>query len=286
MKVVYFGSGGVYSARILDAVASRNAVALVVLPEILGSGPRGLMKRAIIWRLSREMRRVIARNKLHAIRYQPEALLPIIRSIEPDLVCVASFPHVLPATLLALPRRGSLNVHPSLLPRHRGIDPVFWTYFDDDLDTGVTVHWMAEQVDAGDIVAQRRIGIERGLPAMELTSRLAAIGGQLLLQAIADIAAGRDTRVPQDERFATSEPAPSKKIFMSHFLTWPTERVWHFLRGAGAGWFGEATTYVVQPHDSSPGTLAASRFYCVDGWISLRPRSLRRRIIDLVRRLF
>ena len=65
MRVVYFGSGSVYSARILDALASTNVVASVILPEIQASGLKGLIRRAAIWRLSREMRHVIARHKLH-----------------------------------------------------------------------------------------------------------------------------------------------------------------------------------------------------------------------------
>src|ERR1700686_2568971 len=68
-----------------------------------------------------------------------------------DLFCVATFPRILDAGVLALPRLGVLNVHPSLLPRHRGPDPLFWTFFDSEAETGVTVHWITQEVDAGDI---------------------------------------------------------------------------------------------------------------------------------------
>jgi len=288
MRVVYFGSGSVYSARILDALASTNVVASVILPEIQASGLKGLIRRAAIWRLSREMRHVIARHKLRAIRYRADGLIPLIGSIDPDLIVVASFPHILPPTLLALPRHGCLNVHPSLLPRHRGADPVFWTYFADDCDTGVTIHWMSEEVDAGDIVAQGRIPLERGLPASALNARLAALGGELLAQAIADLTAGRDARTPQNERLATHEPLPSQKTFTIDYATWPAERVWHFLRGVGdrVG-LGDPAGYVVQSHGSSPGTISESRLYCVDGWVDFRRRPLRRRITAvLFRTLF
>src|ERR1051326_1425127 len=69
-----------------------------------------------------------------------------------DLICVASFPRIIPPHILARAKRGGLNVHGALLPKHRGPDPLFRTYFDEDQEAGVTVHWMDEGVDSGDIV--------------------------------------------------------------------------------------------------------------------------------------
>ena len=62
--------------------------------------------------------------------------------LRPDTIVVASFPHLLSPETLAAARIGALNVHMSLLPRHRGVDPLFWTYWDDDREAGVTIHWM------------------------------------------------------------------------------------------------------------------------------------------------
>src|SRR5947207_4803135 len=74
---------------------------------------------------------------------------------ECDLICIASFPRIVPPSILARAAHGGLNVHAALLPKHRGPDPLFWTFFDFDEVTGVTVHWIDAGVDSGDSVAQR-----------------------------------------------------------------------------------------------------------------------------------
>jgi len=118
-----------------------------------------------------------------------------------DLICVASFPRVIPRTILARASRGGLNVHASLLPKHRGPDPLFWTYFDFDESAGVTLHWIDEGIDSGDVVAQRAWPLERGTRAIDLYMQQAEAGAQILDNAIANI--GSLTRTPQDASRAT-----------------------------------------------------------------------------------
>src|SRR5438128_3604782 len=98
----------------------------------------------------------------------------------PDLICIATFPAVLRRELLQLATGGGINVHSSLLPRHRGPDPLFWTYLNDDRQTGVTIHWLDERVDAGPILLQREISLARGRPVLEVYHELAGIAGELL----------------------------------------------------------------------------------------------------------
>lgn len=131
-----------------------------------------------------------------------------------DVIAVACFPWRLPPAVLALPRLGALNVHPSLLPANRGPTPLFWTFRLGEQRTGVTVHLISDQLDAGDIVGQEAVDVPEGLSGMELEERCAAIGGRLLTQAIAALAGGTAMRTPQDAAAATYHPWPSPADFV------------------------------------------------------------------------
>jgi methionyl-tRNA formyltransferase len=126
----------------------------------------------------------------------------------PDLIAVACFPWRLPKTALALPRLGALNVQPSLLPRHRGPEPLFWTFRHGDAQTGVTVHEMTRDFDAGPIVDQAALAIPFGIEGAALETKLAGLGGRLLAAAIQRRAEGDLAAVEQDERLATTESIP------------------------------------------------------------------------------
>src|SRR5262249_44952260 len=120
-----------------------------------------------------------------------------------------------------------------LLPRHRGPDPLFWTYWDNDRDAGTTIHWMSEQVDAGDIAAQQAMPLERGLASREAYMRLTTLGVDLLTSVLGQTAARHAPRVPQDGSFAPYESAADIARARIPFAQWPAERVWHVLSGLG-----------------------------------------------------
>jgi methionyl-tRNA formyltransferase len=210
----------------------------------------------------------------------------------PDLICIGTFPSILSPAILRLPLKGAINVHWSLLPRHRGPDPLFWTYVNDDRVAGVTLHWVDEGVDTGPIVLQREIALERGRRIASLYGELAAIGGQLFIEAIALIAAGNPPRAPQDERLATRERSRHAESWRIDFETWPAERVWHVLRGLGTGLVpglsGTARSYKVERHERTPGTFDGARLFCRDGYVEIDPpRRLLwlRRAVTRLRRL-
>jgi methionyl-tRNA formyltransferase len=152
---------------------------------------------------------------------------------KPDVIVVASFPRIIPAAVLATARIGALNMHASALPRHRGVDGIFGTYFDDDRDAAMTIHWINERIDAGDIAAQQSIPLVRGRPSRELYIELAAIGVELLSGVLAQVSAGHVPRRPQDESRASYRSAADIARARIPFAEWPVERVWHVLSGLG-----------------------------------------------------
>jgi methionyl-tRNA formyltransferase len=154
-----------------------------------------------------------------------------LRAIRPDLISVAIYPRRIHQDIIDLAPLGAINVHPSLLPRHRGPLPLFWTYHADDRDAGVTVHHMNQVLDAGDIIVQERFPLPRAYPVEKLDEDVALRGAKLLQSAAKLLTSGQAPRIPQDENAATTAPRIRPGISMVRFDEWDVERVWHFLAG-------------------------------------------------------
>ena len=153
-----------------------------------------------------------------------------IKAHRPDIVVVACFPWRLPRTVLDAPPLGCLNVHPSLLPRGRGPDPVFWTLCRGERRTGATVHLMDAGLDTGPVVAQAGCDVPEGVRAPALERHLAELGGRLLVAAIPALAAGSVTPVAQDDALATTAPVPTAADFGVP-TNLPARWAYNFVRG-------------------------------------------------------
>jgi methionyl-tRNA formyltransferase len=136
-------------------------------------------------------------------RLRPTSALAPIQAADPEVIVVAAFGLLLPAALLALPRHGCLNVHPSLLPSHRGASPIQAAILGGDAKTGVTIIKLVEQMDAGPILAQTATPIGPDEDAIALEGRLAELGAALLVDCLEPWVAGAIEPRPQDEQLAT-----------------------------------------------------------------------------------
>ena len=135
--------------------------------------------------------------------------------------------------MLGAARIGALNMHASALPRHRGVDGIFGTYWDDDSEAAMSIHWIDERIDAGDIAAQKSIPLARGRPSRELYMELASIGVELLAGVLEEVSSGQMPRRKQDESRASYRSAADIARARVPFAEWPAERVWHVLSGLG-----------------------------------------------------
>ena len=205
-----------------------------------------------------------------------------------DVLVVASFPVILPPAILARATIGALNVHTSLLPRHRGPDPIFWTYMDDDVNSGVTVHWMDAGIDTGPIAAVRAIPVVRGRPSRELYFELGEHGAELVSNVLARVAQGESLCSPQSTDGASYQSGKATAAAQIPFATWSSERTWHVLRGLGDQFsglvrdatgtrlrHGQATGYRLTG-DARPGTIevtaAGFELHCRDGIVAAERR--------------
>ena len=140
--------------------------------------------------------------------YQPESFSDgkptrLLRKIAPDLVIAVAYGRILPEDYLSVPGLGSINLHASLLPRYRGAAPIQWAILNGDRTTGVTVQYMAREMDAGDIISQRETQIGEYETSGQLFDRLMVLGAELLVRTVHDMEAGTQSRTPQDNGLAS-----------------------------------------------------------------------------------
>ena len=164
--------------------------------------------------------------------YQPETFKDgkaeeILRSLSPDLTVAVAYGKILPESFLAVPPLGSINVHASLLPKYRGAAPIQWAVLNGEEITGVTVQYMAKGMDTGDVISQRATKIGEFETSGELFDRLTVLGAELLVDTVAEIAAGRAKRIPQDETMATYTSMLNKSMSPVDWNASPREIIKH-----------------------------------------------------------
>ena len=294
MRVALFASGGDIPLRALRTLA-RHATVVAVIRR---GAPRGL--RGALGRLARRLGRSagppdeltkaaaeLGVPEWHAESPSDPSIPTRLRAAAVDLACIATFPWRLPPDVIDAPGLGTVNLHPSLLPRHRGPNPWFWTYHADDREVGVTLHIAAPRVDSGGILAQRRWELARAHPVAELHREVAERGAALLPDFLGEAERGALRPVPQDEAAATRAPqvVPGSSMLDPR---WSAERSWHFLAGLVGQHreplrcadrviaYRRVTGYEITDPLAAPGRVEPDtdgegwRLWCPDGFVRLQ----------------
>src|SRR5215510_1352439 len=139
-------------------------------------------------------------------RIKDQEAIEKIRGLKPDVIVVMAYGQILPRDVLHIPRMACLNLHASLLPRWRGAAPIQAAIAAGDSETGITVMYMDEGLDTGDILLQRSVDIQPDDTGGSLHDRMAQIAPEALLEALRLLAAGNAWRIPQDNTGATYAP--------------------------------------------------------------------------------
>lgn len=163
-----------------------------------------------------------------------------IREINPDLIVVAAYGKILPVELLEIPRLGCINIHASLLPKYRGAAPIHRSIMDGEKETGVTLMYMAEGLDTGDMIVSAKTQIGKKTTSI-LHDELAIMGANLLSDTLPSIEAETITRTVQDESKATYAPMVFKQDGVIDFSQNPTT-IEQLIRGLNS-WPGAHTLY-------------------------------------------
>ena len=193
------GTPEISAVCLRELIASDNEIVAVVTGKDKPRGRGNVMTPTAVKALALE----------HSLPvYTPDSLkgedfAALLNEINPDLIAVVAYGKILPKSVLDFPKHGCINVHVSLLPKYRGAAPMQRAIINGEKETGVTIMYMAEGVDTGDIIATEAfpIGAEDDFEAIH--DRSAETGAKLLVKTIADIAEGTATRTPQDDSLAT-----------------------------------------------------------------------------------
>jgi methionyl-tRNA formyltransferase len=202
LRLVFFGTPD-FAVPTLREIRARghDVVAVVTQPD----RPRGRGQKATPGPV-----KVFAENHglrvLQPERMRDEAFLAALAALAPDLGIVAAYGKILPASLLAMPRLGLINVHASLLPRWRGASPIHRAVMAGDARTGVSIMRVVQALDAGAVFAEagRLIGIDE--TSEDVERDLAERGARLILPVIDALGAGAARETPQDESLVTYAP--------------------------------------------------------------------------------
>ncbi|TMB23974.1 MAG: methionyl-tRNA formyltransferase [Deltaproteobacteria bacterium] len=201
-RIVFMGTPR-FAGPILEALLGRAdpVVGVVCQPD----RPRG---RGLLTAPPAIKEIAIARGLpvLQPERLRDASFASALRALAPDLIVVAAYGKILPPAILAIPPRGCLNVHASLLPRHRGAAPIPRAILAGDTVTGVTVMVMNEEMDAGDILMRRETPIAADDTGGTLADRLAHLGAGAIGEALDGLARGTLRAIPQPADEATFAP--------------------------------------------------------------------------------
>lgn len=199
-RVVFMGSPE-DAVIVLDALASASyeVVAVYTRPDTPAGRSRIPLPTAVRRRAEELRLHVETPNSL-----RDRAVIDQLAQFRADAFVVAAYGRLIPEAALKLPRLGALNLHPSLLPRHRGPSPVSSAILQGDSVTGVTIMLLDEGMDTGPVVSQSQpVPIEETDTGSNLTTRLFRVGAPLLIQALGRLAAGTAAPTPQDPSKAT-----------------------------------------------------------------------------------
>src|SRR6266478_4181130 len=203
MRVVFIGTGeiGVPTLQALLRSDEHQLAAIVTQPDKPVGRDQRIEPPAI--------KKALAGRKipiLQPARIKDRKSIEEISALSPEVIVVMAYGQILPHGILEAPRVACLNLHASLLPRHRGATPIQAAIASGDIETGITVMYMDESLDTGDILLQRKIDILPTDTGGSLHDRLAQIAPDALLESLQLLAKAIAPRVPQNNAFATYAP--------------------------------------------------------------------------------
>lgn len=207
MKIVFMGTPELARASLEALLASRHEVVAVVSQPDRPKGRGQALARPPVAELAAERGVPLLQPTTTGTREFREW----VRGFAPDIGVAAAFGHILGPRALAVPRRGCINVHASLLPRWRGASPIAMAILHGDAEAGVSIMRMDEGVDTGAVFAMRGVPVLPDDTGQSLHDKLAALGGALLVEALDAIEAGTATETAQPEQGVTLAPLLSKE---------------------------------------------------------------------------
>ncbi|MFH0976693.1 MAG: methionyl-tRNA formyltransferase [Spirochaetota bacterium] len=225
MKIGFFGTPEI-AAYYLNMLHGKHEIVFAVTGEDKPKGRHGTP-------VFNEVKNAAVENDIPVL--QPAKLLDndflkSIGNLKADIFVVVAYGKLIPPEIFTMPSLKTVNVHPSLLPKYRGAAPIQWALINGESETGVTIQYINEKLDAGDILTQKRIPLNTDISADDLTKIVLPVGLELLLEALAQLQSGKAMPVKQIEAEATYCGKINKETAR---INWSTgaEKIHNLVRG-------------------------------------------------------
>jgi methionyl-tRNA formyltransferase len=257
MRIVLIGQAA-FGAKVLEALLEKkeNIIAVYTVPDKPGGRPDPLKEAAGARGI----------KVIQPTTYKDDQVFSEYKALAPDLTVMAFVTDIIPERYFSIPALGTINYHPSLLPRHRGGSAINWAVIMGDKKTGLSIFWPDGGIDTGPILLQKEVEIgPEDTTGSLYFDHLFAMGVEAILESIALIRSGKAPRIPQDETLATYEPLCNDPVAG---IDWskPAQEVYNFVRGCDPqpGAYTQikgqrvrfySPTLVMQPSEKAPGTI-------------------------------
>lgn len=199
MKLIFMGTPD-FSASILEDIIKSGHEVIAVVTQPDKQKGRG---HEVSFTPVKELALKYDIEVLQPVKVREPEFIAKLKGLAPDVIVVAAFGQILPKDLLDMPPLGCINVHFSLLPKYRGAAPIQYSIINGEKETGITIMYMDEGIDTGDIILQRAIPIEKEETAGSLFDKMAVLGGELIIEALQQLGEGKAVRTPQNHEVAT-----------------------------------------------------------------------------------
>ncbi len=289
--IIYMGTPE-FAVEPLRAIlaAGYNVVAVVTVPD--KPAGRGLkIQQSPVKKFANQMGIPV----LQPSKLKDPKFIDTLKSLKPDVAVIVAF-RMLPAEVWRLPKKGTFNLHASLLPQYRGAAPINWAIINGETETGLTTFLLDHQIDTGHILLQKRIPIGETEIAGELHDKMMLEGAQLVTETINLLWKGNYNAIPQEQIPLQGKIKPAPKIFKETCrISWkePVIKVYNLIRGLSphpAAWCELKIRRNSEESDiilkiiraeivksnlaSKPGEIATNgktylHVSCADGWLSL-----------------
>lgn len=227
LKIIFMGTPDICLPTLKALINSEHDLKLVVTRE---DKPKGRGKKLA----PPPVKKVALESGVQV--FQPrdlkeEMVYNKLKEQTPDLIVSMAYGEKIPEKILEIPTHGSINIHPSLLPKYRGAAPIHWAVINGDKETGITIISMDKSMDTGDILAQKKIPINFGDTTGDIYNRVRELSPSMLLETLSDITSGNIEVKKQSNSQATTAPKLTKKHLKINWQEEDSLKVYNKIRG-------------------------------------------------------
>lgn len=231
MNILYIGSSGAMSLEPLRALLDFDYKLCAVGVDVHESGLAFDTRIPIIFQPNLSVEMLARANSLPIINLNvpQEVCIEAIQQVQPDVILVSCFGRKLTDEILSIAPLGCFNLHPSMLPSYRGPVPLFWQFRAGEETFGVSLHRMTEAIDAGPIIAQRRVSMPDGINNLQASELITEAYVELLPDFLRALSTGLLVEALQDEALASYQGYPDVEDFTVS-TEWSARRIYNFMR--------------------------------------------------------